>query len=811
VDLLAAWLVYPLALAVLCLGLGLLAGRLAGWRYPGALLLPVGFVTLTALARLLTQEGATAPLALPAIVLLALAGLVAGRAWLRSLRPDPWIALAALGVFAVFGAPVVLSGEPTFAGYLALPDTSHQLGLADLVARHGFDWTAHADGSIRLGLRPYVESAYPVAGQAALGVTAPLGLLDLAWLYQPLLSFMAAMTALALAALVAPVLRARWKVGVAAFVAAQPALVVGFALQGSIKEITALAAVTTGVAVLAAAIGARRPARSLLVLAIAAAAALGALGPAAAAFLAVMAVAVAVVWGVRIARERRWADIPWLVAGGALAALLALPVLSSLSTQLAVQGGTLESKGAGASAPIELGNLAAPLKLEQVLGIWFSGDYRYVTFEPDKQLIALVIAGACALLAIGWAVRRRAWQPLLLAAVLVVPSLYLLRRGGPYADAKVLALMSPAVLLLVILGALVLWRGRLRAVSLLATGFVTLAVLGSSALAYHDVSLTPYDRYTELLDLDERLAGRGPVVSNEYDEFGKYFLRRAPGYTQPEWGHGYRHAPYAPNALADPQRRPSEKTPLDVDDLRLDYLQSVPYLIWRRSPTASRPPANFRLEWTGEFYELWRRTSTPRVLRHKPLGPDILRSGARVTREDARDWAARARRRGGRIAYVERARLTGFYIAHNERPGSWAGFANFPKAIVTTGPARIDGPVRIPRTGRYNVWIEGAFARRLQVGIDGRPLGATSGGLNNPGAHVLIGTRRLTRGEHGVQVVQGGGDLRPGSGGYRSSLRHAGPIWFQPVDDAQRRVQTIDPDDWRRLVGIRADWLEVVR
>jgi hypothetical protein len=62
-----------------------------------------------------------------------------------------------------------------------------------------------------------------------------------------------------------------------------------------------------------------------------------------------------------------------------------------------------------------------------------------------------------------------------------------------------------------------------------------------------------------------------------------------------------------------------------------------------------------------------------------------------------------------------------------------------------------------------------------------------------------------------VQVTQGGGDLRPASGGYRSSLRHIGPIWFQPVDDVRRRVRIIAADDWRRLVGVRADWLEIVR
>ncbi len=146
-DLLAAWLLYPLALGVICLGLGLLVARLAAWRMPGLLLAPLGFATLLALARLLTEEPATARLALPVVGVLALAGVVLCRARLLELRPDPAIALAAVGVFAVVGAPVFLSGSPSFAGYLALPDTSHQLSLAELYAELGSDPAALRAGS----------------------------------------------------------------------------------------------------------------------------------------------------------------------------------------------------------------------------------------------------------------------------------------------------------------------------------------------------------------------------------------------------------------------------------------------------------------------------------------------------------------------------------------------------------------------------------------------------------------------------------------------------------------------------------------
>jgi hypothetical protein len=40
-------------------------------------------------------------------------------------------------VFAAFAAPVVLSGEATFAGYLKLDDTASWLALTDRVLEHG--------------------------------------------------------------------------------------------------------------------------------------------------------------------------------------------------------------------------------------------------------------------------------------------------------------------------------------------------------------------------------------------------------------------------------------------------------------------------------------------------------------------------------------------------------------------------------------------------------------------------------------------------------------------------------------------------
>ena len=803
-DLLAAWVLYPLALVALCLGLGLLLERVTDWRMPGALLLPAGFAALVALARVITDFPQIAQLALPAICVLALAGLALNVQRLRALRPDPWCVLAIVGVFAMFAAPIVLSGEPTFAGYLALPDTSHQLSLSYLYADRGPDWMSLAPGATRDTMLKYVTTAYPVAGQATLGVTAPLGLIDLAWLYQPLLTFMAAMGALALWSIAAPLLGRGWQRAAVTFVAGQSALVVGNVLLGTIKEIAALSLLLTLVALLAAALRERRPARSLLPIGIAAAAALGALGPAVLAYLAVPGIVVLGVWGVRIARECRFGDVLWLGAGAAVAAGLAWPVLKTLRKSIDVGSAVL------VDLKEVLGHLAGPLDITQALGIWLTGDFRYPGPET-KHTILFSIVVISALLGLLWAIRRRHWGLLLLAATFLPTSVYLLQRGTVYADAKVLTIVSPICLLLAMLGAMSLWTGRLRPLGALAAAAMLAGVVVSSALAYHDVSLAPHDRYSELVRLNDDLAGRGPAFFNEYDEFAEYFLRRAEVFSAPEGAVRYRFAPYKPNALLDPNRRPSEKTPIDIDDVTLQYLESFPYIVLRRGPASSRPPANFALVKRLRFYDVWRRTGHLRVLDHKPLGPDVLQPAALVTARGARAWARRARTLGGRIAYVEREPPALALVARNPtRPGRWGPFGNFPEALVSNGPAKIRQPVRIARPGRYHAWIEGSFARRLTFSIDGGRLPRIPSGLNNPGAYASLGEVSLKRGTHEVLIRQRGGDLRPGSGGFRSSLRHVGPMFLDPVANARFGVRTIDPRDWRSLVGVSADWLEVV-
>ena len=130
-----AWLVVPLVLGALSLGCGLLVERAAGLTLPGALLLPLGLALVIVEADLVTMTSATAQLATPLAVALAVAGY--GLARRRGRRVDGWALGCGVGVFAVYAAPIVLSGRATFAGYITLDDTSTWLALTDRAMEHG--------------------------------------------------------------------------------------------------------------------------------------------------------------------------------------------------------------------------------------------------------------------------------------------------------------------------------------------------------------------------------------------------------------------------------------------------------------------------------------------------------------------------------------------------------------------------------------------------------------------------------------------------------------------------------------------------
>ena len=134
-SLILPWVLFPLVLAALGLGWGRLVELASGARLDGALLIPVGLAAALVVAGTVTGFSAIAP---AAVTLTALGGAVGLALAVRARRwPGGWPLLAALGALLVYGAPVLLSGQATFLGYIKLDDTATWFNIIDNVMSHG--------------------------------------------------------------------------------------------------------------------------------------------------------------------------------------------------------------------------------------------------------------------------------------------------------------------------------------------------------------------------------------------------------------------------------------------------------------------------------------------------------------------------------------------------------------------------------------------------------------------------------------------------------------------------------------------------
>src|SRR3954453_19114085 len=108
----------------------------------------------------------------------------------------------------------------------------------------------------------------------------------------------------------------------------------------------------------------------------------------------------------------------------------------------------------------------------------------------------MVVLAAAGVGGVVWMLRRRLFGPLLLGAAVIAALIGLSTYGSsPWVEAKALAIASPAVVLLAVLGAGVLAETRrLRVLGFLALAAIAGGVLWSNWLAYRDVKLAPRDR-----------------------------------------------------------------------------------------------------------------------------------------------------------------------------------------------------------------------------------------------------------------------------------------------------------------------------
>jgi hypothetical protein len=773
---LVAWVVYPLVLLALCAGLGLLVDALCGRRLPGPLVAPVGLAAIVVVGQFTTLSDATAELTTPLLLALAIAGAGLSIPW-RFGKPDPAPAAVALAVFGVFGAPVILSGEPTFAGFIKLDDTATWLALTDHVMEHGRNLDGLEPSTFQATLEANLPGGYPVGVFLPFGAAAELIGAEPAWVFQPYLSFLAAMLALCLWRILGEAIPPRGLRAFAAFLAAQPALLFGYAMWGGVKELGAAALVALGAALaprLAAASeidhtgggckSAASVAREAVPFALAAGALVGLLSVGGLAWFGPMLLALAVL-SARAVGPRAAAARAAVFVGATF--VFSLPVLLA---------GGFDPFQSGLTAESEVGNLIGPLDPLQALGIWPAGDFR---LDPDGAVVTAVLialALLAALLGVWAAWRRRALSLLLFGSALLAAAAIVFV-GSPWVDGKALATVAPVALSLAVAGAFAAQRlDRPTGVALLAV--IAGGVLWSNVLAYGGVDLAPHEQLTELEEIGEELAGQGPALMTEYSPYGaRHFLRELDAESASE----LRVRPVYLRGGGTAEKGEA----VDVDEIAWDSLLEYRTLVLRRSPVRSRPPSPYRLVWSGESYEVWQRPEAPSGFppEHLSLGDGELRPAA--------------------IPECGEVSGLGLLALDNGMPSGRLLAARHAPVLDAT-----DGELRVPRAGAYEAWLRGSVRGAVDLYLDDQPVGGARHVLNNEGGFVPLGEIELDRGAYRARLEFGGADLHPGSAGFPRPP--TGPLLFTLAAERTGRLVSVPIEEAERLCGKPWDWIEAV-
>ena len=799
---LLAVLVFPLLLAALSLGAGLLVQRLAGMALPALLLAPLGFAAIVGVSQVTTWSGVTAPLTPVVLVVVAVAGAVLGRrealARWRARRSGWWWGWSAgLAAYLAAAAPVILTGHVTFPGYLMDTTGAVQLlGAERLIAEgHSFEIPNSGTGLV---LNGFFGTGYPSGGHTAFAGVGKLTGVELMWLYAPYLAALLGLTALSLAFLARRAGLERPAAAIAGFLAAVPALVYAYLLQGSIKEIALLPTLMLlGALIVLARESAAAGPRAMIPLGVVGAAGWGTIGFAFTPWLGLAALAIlALGWSALPGDGRARVRTVAIGAGAAGLALvlLALPTVADLKTSLDQATNVTDANAAAVADP---GNLLRPLLKVQTLGVWLGSSHRGDPEHLTQTYVLIGVMAVAIMLGLVWLLRRRNWALLAVVAVAAIVWLVLTPRATTWTAAKLLVLLSPVAVLAACVGAF----GRLglrRLDGLLLGAAIALGVLASDAYLYHSTTMAPQQRFDELRQVGERFAGVGPTLTPDFDEYALYLLREmapdGPGNSRKIQPWSSPQGDFFPYGVT-----------VDVDGLDPRLVDRMQAIVVRRSAFKSRPPGDFALAWRGNDYEVWRHASdTPAAREHLALGEGAQPGGAASCRT-LRALAVRGRESGARqLRFAPRTPN----VAPDMRRvrGTPLVVAQPDGAVFFAGPGTVTVRVDVPRTGTYRLWTQGNVGRALTATIDGRAAGSVANDSGGDGNVLRFDAVPLAAGTHVLRIRRGGGGLAPGDAAF-TNIR---AIALEPVADEGHPVDTLPLGGWRSLCGRQLDWVETV-
>lgn len=610
-------------LAVVLVALGLLAvsavlGQavllLSGWTRWAHWSPAVGFAVLLILGGQLVWLPGRAVTAGVLVVVLVLAAL-AWRPVRVALRTAGWEPLAVgLGVVLVAAMPLMAADASSIFGEGINNDMSPHLTVAWWLDTHAGPLPFGASGE------PLIPNGYPVGPHGLAALLTRITTAGEATTFTAITVAIPALTALA--ALGALVSRPRvGRVLAAAFVGLTY-LVAAYTSQGAFKETSeALALLATMVALgdLGRA-GAGRAWRAVP------------LGLLLVGTIYVYSfpgvawlVAGAGVFGVAELIRRRPSPrvllrsaVPPALVAGAVALIAAAPDIGRMST-FASSSFVRESKK-------DWGNLHAPIRFREALGMWPSTEFRVPPAHPRVTNILLLLAVVGIVGGLVWWWRRGGLA--VPAAVVAAGGIWwqLAHTKSIYGAAKGLVVLSPVLALLLAAPLLAVWAGRerrprRRALLAVPRALGVILLLGGVASSYAVLrnaraGLGPQE--AELGSL-RGVIGDGRVLFLGVDDFHQWELRGATVFT----GH-FLYTNHRVRYSADKPR--ASGAPLDWDSIPPKEFDQVDWAINPAGSYASAPPANFHVVRRTPSFVLYHRDgpTPPRLPIEPPNEPGAL-------------------------------------------------------------------------------------------------------------------------------------------------------------------------------------------
>jgi len=787
VDLFVCWLVAPFVLVAVALGLSFGLELISGVRVPWAVRPALGLALMMVLAQFGISTDATADLTIPIIIGAAAFGLWMG--WSYGLWSGPlpgWGFLAALGAYLVFAAPVLFSGEPTWAGYIKLDDSATWMALTDHAFQFGHRTSGFAPSTWQALIDVNAGNGYPVGSFVPMELMHRVTGQDLAWVLQPSMATMAAILTLMLSHVVRTVVSGGRAAAAVAFIAGQSSMLLGYSLWGGLKEVAA--ATLLVLAPLAAWLAIERVEGrwSWLLPGLVAAAFLTVLGPLSGVWL--VATMVPLLW------------LAWQKLGGARAfalgwKTLATAVVATLP-QLFTPNGFFNPFQSFLFEDTELGNLPKPLSIQHVMGIWPAKDFR-----QDIDLNALIVILGLVLVGLGLFAAYTAYregQPLLPAyavgGALAFAAVYAV--GSPWIDGKGMAIVSPALLCAGLVGAVLLIQRTPYAVG----GWLVAALAGglvlySSFLFYRGAWLAPREEHLELEQIGERFAGQGPMLMTEGSIYGpRHFLRK-------EDAEGAKDLRRRQVPLRDGSP-PDNVNYLDTDMLADSDFDPYRLLVLRRSPVASRPPGQFRRVYAGTYYEVWQKSGSPvfgqELIERLPLGSPPSNSAV----PDCSAVQVLAQKAGPDGTLVAEPADEHFLLdlSGASHPKEWTLTGT---TFTPHGGGTLTANVNVPAAGSWRIWVGGSIYSELTI-TAGDESASIRNAINTT-RYQPFGPFQLAAGDQKIEFKSGGAGLAPGSGTPPTPL---GPIILQRAQTVDLATVRVPASQYQRLCNVPWDWIE---